>query len=184
MEMGNTELMLKHRLHHPQEEACHSWQPTCSGEHLRASWGALPGRPAQADSDPRVLISCPTADLFWGQLAVSSSSPLGETPPAYAQGDSSPVHFPKAAPFSLACCHCVGNENSSYRIWCIKQSSFTGESNMKWFYFPTATAFSSAMFIDAVPSPPPNPIPWEQLRQILRFPSLSEIKSPVQSNGV
>ena len=109
--------------------------------------------------DPRVLIACPTADLFWGQLAVSSSSPSGETPPAYSQGDSSPVHFPKAAPFSLACCHCVGNENSSYRIWCIKQSSFTGESNMKWFYFPTATAFSSAVFIDAVPSPPPIPSP-------------------------
>ena len=50
MEMGNTELILEHRLNHPQEEACHSWWPTCSRKHLRASWGALPGRSTQVDS--------------------------------------------------------------------------------------------------------------------------------------
>lgn len=154
-----------------QQEACYSWQLPAPGGTLGPQGAPFLGDLGSQTPGPRMLISCPSTDLCWGQPA-GSLSVLQEKPHPHNHSDSWPVHSPKAPSFGLAPCYLVVNENSSYRIWFIKQAQFTEESNTKCFYFPTVTAHNSAVFTISLC------VLWQHLGQVSKVPVTLQGKNP------
>lgn len=64
MEMGNTESILGYRLHHPRRKRVIPGGPRAPGSTSGPQEVPFLGDVLRLTPDPRLLISCPTADLF------------------------------------------------------------------------------------------------------------------------